>query len=67
MLTWIIYPPNFDPAKKYPTILYCQGGPQGALKPDIFFKMELSVDGCKRLYYCCAKQKRNARLWRGME
>ncbi len=31
MLTWIIYPPNFDPAKKYPTILYCQGGPQGAL------------------------------------
>ena len=31
MLTWIIYPPDFDPAKKYPTILYCQGGPQGAL------------------------------------
>lgn len=31
MLTWVIYPPNFDPAKKYPTILYCQGGPQGAL------------------------------------
>jgi dipeptidyl aminopeptidase/acylaminoacyl peptidase len=31
MLEWIIYPPNFDPAKKYPTILYCQGGPQSAL------------------------------------
>lgn len=31
MLTWVIYPPDFDPAKKYPTILYCQGGPQGAL------------------------------------
>ena len=29
MLTWIIYPPDFDPAKKYPTLLYCQGGPQG--------------------------------------
>ncbi len=28
MLTWIIYPPHFDPAKKYPTILYCEGGPQ---------------------------------------
>jgi dipeptidyl aminopeptidase/acylaminoacyl peptidase len=28
MFTWIIYPPNFDPAKKYPTLLYCQGGPQ---------------------------------------
>lgn len=28
MLTWIIYPPHFDPDKKYPTILYCEGGPQ---------------------------------------
>jgi len=31
MLVWIIYPPNFDPAKKYPTLLYCQGGPQSPL------------------------------------
>jgi dipeptidyl aminopeptidase/acylaminoacyl peptidase len=29
MLTWIIYPPHFDKSKKYPTLLYCQGGPQG--------------------------------------
>lgn len=28
MLTWVIYPPDFDPNKKYPTLLYCQGGPQ---------------------------------------
>ncbi len=28
MLVWMIYPPHFDPAKKYPTLLYCQGGPQ---------------------------------------
>ena len=28
MLTWIIYPPHFDPTKKYPTLLYCEGGPQ---------------------------------------
>ena len=28
MLTWIILPPHFDPSKKYPTILYCEGGPQ---------------------------------------
>ncbi|MFT7378160.1 MAG: dipeptidyl aminopeptidase/acylaminoacyl peptidase, partial [Sphingobacteriales bacterium] len=31
MLTWVIYPPNFDPTKKYPTLLYCQGGPQSAV------------------------------------
>jgi dipeptidyl aminopeptidase/acylaminoacyl peptidase len=29
MLTWVIYPPDFDSKKKYPTLLYCQGGPQG--------------------------------------
>jgi len=31
MFAWVIYPPNFNPMKKYPTLLYCQGGPQGAL------------------------------------
>ncbi|MBO6213227.1 S9 family peptidase [Algoriella sp.] len=31
MLAWVVYPPNFDPTKKYPTLLYCQGGPQSAL------------------------------------
>lgn len=31
MLVWMIYPPNFDPNKKYPTLLYCQGGPQSAV------------------------------------
>ena len=28
MLCWVLYPPDFDPTKKYPTILFCQGGPQ---------------------------------------
>lgn len=28
MLTWVIYPPGFDPSKKYPTLLFCEGGPQ---------------------------------------
>ena len=31
MTTWVIYPPEFDPNKKYPSILYCQGGPQQAV------------------------------------
>ncbi|WP_312923680.1 S9 family peptidase [Empedobacter brevis] len=31
MHAWVVYPPNFDPTKKYPTLLYCQGGPQSAL------------------------------------
>jgi dipeptidyl aminopeptidase/acylaminoacyl peptidase len=28
MLTWVIFPPKFDANKKYPTLLYCEGGPQ---------------------------------------
>lgn len=31
ILTWVIYPPDFDPAKKYPMLLYCQGGPQSVV------------------------------------
>ena len=31
MTCWLILPPNFDPNKKYPSILYCQGGPQQAV------------------------------------
>lgn len=31
MLTWVIYPPHFDRNKKYPTLLYCEGGPQSTV------------------------------------
>jgi dipeptidyl aminopeptidase/acylaminoacyl peptidase len=31
MLVWHILPPDFDPKKTYPTLLYCQGGPQSHL------------------------------------
>ncbi len=31
MLVWMIYPPDFDPNKKYPALLYCQGGPQSTV------------------------------------
>ncbi len=31
MLTWVVYPPDFDPSRRYPTLLYCQGGPQSTV------------------------------------
>ena len=34
MLTWVLYPPHFDPSKKYPAIEICLGGPQGTLSQD---------------------------------
>jgi dipeptidyl aminopeptidase/acylaminoacyl peptidase len=38
MLVWVIYPPDFNPAKKYPTLLVCQGGPQSALTQSYSFR-----------------------------
>lgn len=43
MVTWVIYPPNFDPTKKYPTLLYCQGGPQGALSQFYSFRWNFQL------------------------
>lgn len=43
MLTWIIYPPNFDPNKKYPTLLYCKGGPQGPLSQSFHFRWNYQI------------------------
>lgn len=43
MLTWVIYPPNFDPNKKYPTLLYCQGGPQSALTQYYSFRWNFQL------------------------
>ena len=43
MLTWVIYPPDFDPSKKYPVLLYCQGGPQGALSQFYSFRWNFQL------------------------
>ncbi|MBK9982462.1 MAG: S9 family peptidase [Saprospiraceae bacterium] len=43
MLVWVVYPPNFDPAKKYPTLLYCQGGPQSALTQFYSFRWNFQL------------------------
>jgi dipeptidyl aminopeptidase/acylaminoacyl peptidase len=43
MLTWIIYPPNFDETKKYPTILYCEGGPQSPLSQFWSYRWNFSM------------------------
>lgn len=31
MLTWVVFPPDFDSTRSYPTLLYCQGGPQSTV------------------------------------
>ena len=43
MLAWVIYPPDFDPNKKYPTLLYCQGGPQSPLTQFYSFRWNFQL------------------------
>lgn len=43
MLTWVIYPPKFDPDKKYPAILYCTGGPQNAVSQFWSYRWNMQI------------------------
>ena len=43
MLTWVVYPPNFDTKKKYPTLLYCQGGPQNTVSQFFSYRWNLQL------------------------
>lgn len=43
MLVWVILPPNFDATKKYPTLLYAQGGPQSALSQFYSFRWNFQL------------------------
>ena len=43
MLVWVCYPPNFDPNKKYPALLYCQGGPQAAVSQFFSFRWNFAL------------------------
>jgi dipeptidyl aminopeptidase/acylaminoacyl peptidase len=43
MLVWMVLPPNFDPTKKYPTLLYCQGGPQSQVSQFFSYRWNLAL------------------------
>lgn len=43
MLVWVILPPDFDASKKYPTLLYCQGGPQSPLTQFYSYRWNLQL------------------------
>ena len=43
MHTWIIYPPDFDSTKKYPTLLYCEGGPQTTVSQFWSFRWNFQI------------------------
>lgn len=43
MLVWVILPPNFDKTKKYPALLFCQGGPQSAVSQFFSYRWNLRL------------------------
>ncbi len=43
MQVWIITPPHFDPNKKYPTLLYCEGGPQSPVSQFWSFRWNFQI------------------------
>jgi dipeptidyl aminopeptidase/acylaminoacyl peptidase len=43
MQVFVIYPPHFDSNKKYPTLLYCKGGPQGPLSQSFHYRWNYQI------------------------
>ena len=43
MLTWVVYPPHFDANRKYPALLYCQGGPQSPVSQFWSYRWNLQL------------------------
>lgn len=43
MLVWVVLPPNFDKTKKYPALLYCQGGPQSTVSQFFSYRWNLRL------------------------
>lgn len=40
---WVIYPPDFDPSKKYPALLFCNGGPQSTLDQFFSYRWNMQI------------------------
>lgn len=47
MKVWVIYPPDFDSTKTYPTLLYAQGGPQGTVSQFFSYRWNFQVMASK--------------------
>lgn len=43
MTTWVVYPPKFNSDKRYPALLYCQGGPQSPVSQFWSYRWNLRV------------------------
>lgn len=57
MTTWVVYPPKFDPEKKYPALLYCQGGPQSAVSQFFSYRWNVALMAAKGYIVICPNRR----------
>lgn len=62
MGVWVVYPPDFDSTKKYPALLYCQGGPQSALTQFFSYRWNLALMAAQG-YIVVAPNRRGMPGW----
>lgn len=62
MGVWMVYPPDFNPQKKYPVLLYCQGGPQSALTQFFSYRWNMAVMAAQG-YIVVAPNRRGMQGW----
>jgi dipeptidyl aminopeptidase/acylaminoacyl peptidase len=43
ILTWVIYPPDFDPSRRWPVLLYAKGGPQGPMSQSFSYRWNFQL------------------------
>ena len=64
---WVVYPPDFDPSKKYPALLFCEGGPQSSLNQFWSYRWNFQMMAAKGYIVFAPNRTGSSRLWTGME
>lgn len=57
MTVWVLYPPKFDASKKYPALLYCQGGPQQAVSQFFSFRWNVALMAAHGYVVICPNRR----------
>ena len=57
MLSWVIYPVDFDANKKYPCLLFCEGGPQSPVSQFWSYRWNLQIMGANDYIIICPNRR----------
>ena len=57
ILSWIILPPHFDPNKKYPALLFCEGGPQSPVSQFWSYRWNMQIMAANGYVVVCPNRR----------